>query len=241
MVGVRGATASGVEREIVTLAEAAQGTTADAFRGEAMACLDRMVGIDLGMSWSIAAPGAPTRYRVSADAAELIARRYAAFVPTLARLFDAAAAQGGVILDARLFSPREMAGQPLYGELGGCLGARQHMTVRLAVRGRPVAGMYVGRTGRLARPFTDDDVALVRRLVPVLSLAEAAPPPAETDPSRSLTAREREVLELFALGASYAETGRALGVSINTIRQHVRALYEKLHVASKTEAVMRFR
>jgi DNA-binding CsgD family transcriptional regulator len=241
MVGVRGVTASRLEREIVALADAAQVTTPETFRAEALACLDRVVGIDLGMSWTSVTPSAPARYRVSSDAAALIARRHTAFVPTLVRLLDAAAARGGVVLDARLFSAREMAGQPLYEELGRCLGARQHMTIRLAVRGRALGGTYVARTGARARPFTDEDVARVRRLLPVLSLGEAAPPPAEADPAGALTAREREVLELFGLGASYADVGLALGVSINTIRQHVRAIYDKLHVASKAEAVMRVR
>jgi DNA-binding NarL/FixJ family response regulator len=57
----------------------------------------------------------------------------------------------------------------------------------------------------------------------------------------ALTPREREVLELFGSGATYAEVARALGMSVNTVREHVRHLYEKLHVASKTEAVLRAR
>jgi DNA-binding NarL/FixJ family response regulator len=55
----------------------------------------------------------------------------------------------------------------------------------------------------------------------------------------TLTAREWEVVELFAGGATYSEVGRALGMSVNTVREHVRKLYEKLHVSTKTEAVQR--
>ena len=54
-----------------------------------------------------------------------------------------------------------------------------------------------------------------------------------------LSPREWEVIELFSSGATYAEVARSLGMSVNTVRQHVRNLYEKLHVSSKTEAVMR--
>ena len=54
-----------------------------------------------------------------------------------------------------------------------------------------------------------------------------------------LTPRERQVIGLFSQGATYREVGTALGVSPNTVRQHVRNIYDKLHVSSKTEAVLR--
>lgn len=52
------------------------------------------------------------------------------------------------------------------------------------------------------------------------------------------TEREVEMLSLFARGLSYDEAARALGVSANTVRSHVRAVYAKLEVATKTEAVL---
>jgi DNA-binding CsgD family transcriptional regulator len=56
---------------------------------------------------------------------------------------------------------------------------------------------------------------------------------------RVVTARERQILELFARGLTYAEAGQVLGISTNTIRDHVRALYRKLDVSSKVEAVLK--
>lgn len=53
-----------------------------------------------------------------------------------------------------------------------------------------------------------------------------------------LTAREREVLSLFARGLSYDDTARVLAVSTNTVRSHVRSVYAKLDVITKTEAVL---
>ncbi|MBK6694550.1 MAG: response regulator transcription factor [Myxococcales bacterium] len=53
----------------------------------------------------------------------------------------------------------------------------------------------------------------------------------------TLTEREREIMELFAKGATYDEVGNMLSMSINTVRHHVRSLYRKLHVCSKAEAV----
>lgn len=53
-----------------------------------------------------------------------------------------------------------------------------------------------------------------------------------------LTPREQGVLGMLARGKSYAEVGSTLGVSENTVRSHVRSIYEKLGASSKTEAVM---
>ena len=60
--------------------------------------------------------------------------------------------------------------------------------------------------------------------------------PAET--GGPLTPREREVVEQLGRGLTYDQVASVLGVSINTVRAHVRIVYEKLGAASKTEAVM---
>ena len=53
-----------------------------------------------------------------------------------------------------------------------------------------------------------------------------------------LTRREIEIVEYLARGLSYENVGIALGISPNTVRTHIRSIYDKLVVASKTEAVM---
>ena len=55
---------------------------------------------------------------------------------------------------------------------------------------------------------------------------------------RLLTERERVVLRQMATGQTYEDMGRALGLSVNTVRTHVRSIYEKLDVNSRTEAVV---
>lgn len=52
-----------------------------------------------------------------------------------------------------------------------------------------------------------------------------------------LTPREKEVLECLAKGMLYKEISDELGISFHTVRQHIRTIYEKLHVQNKTEAI----
>jgi DNA-binding NarL/FixJ family response regulator len=55
-----------------------------------------------------------------------------------------------------------------------------------------------------------------------------------------LTSREEEILGLLAKGSFDKEIADGLGISINTVRAHLRHIYEKLHVQSRTEAVVKF-
>ena len=54
-----------------------------------------------------------------------------------------------------------------------------------------------------------------------------------------LSPREREVLDLLARGYLYKEIADRMKISIDTVRSYVRTVYEKLHVHSRTEAVVR--
>ena len=61
----------------------------------------------------------------------------------------------------------------------------------------------------------------------------------ETPAAESLlTPRQREILKLLANGHSYEDIGVALELSVNTVRSHVRALYERLGASTKVEAVL---
>src|ERR1041385_2645586 len=60
-----------------------------------------------------------------------------------------------------------------------------------------------------------------------------------TQPQESLSPREAQVLELLSRGFLYKEIGETLGLSYATVHTHIRHIYEKLHVRSRTEAVAR--
>ncbi|MEO8088013.1 MAG: response regulator transcription factor [Bacteroidota bacterium] len=55
--------------------------------------------------------------------------------------------------------------------------------------------------------------------------------------SFNLTEREKEVLSCLVKGMSYKLIADACFISIDTVRGHIRNIYEKLHVHSKSEAV----
>ena len=55
-----------------------------------------------------------------------------------------------------------------------------------------------------------------------------------------LTPREQDVLVLLAKGCLYKEIGDKLGIGVTTVRTHLKHLYEKLHVQSRTEATIKF-
>lgn len=56
-------------------------------------------------------------------------------------------------------------------------------------------------------------------------------------PDYRLTPREKEVLACVVNGLSYKMVGDALFISYETVRTHIKKIYEKLHVASLTELV----
>jgi DNA-binding NarL/FixJ family response regulator len=52
-----------------------------------------------------------------------------------------------------------------------------------------------------------------------------------------LSKREKELLTLLSKGYRYKEIADQLSISIETVRTHIRNIYEKLHVQSRTEAI----
>jgi DNA-binding NarL/FixJ family response regulator len=55
-----------------------------------------------------------------------------------------------------------------------------------------------------------------------------------------LTAREEEILLLLTKGYANKEIADRLNLSVDTVRSHLKHIYEKMHVRSRTEAVARY-
>lgn len=52
-----------------------------------------------------------------------------------------------------------------------------------------------------------------------------------------LTPREKEILQSLSRGNSFKLIGAELGISLDTVRTHIKRIYDKLHVRSQIEAV----
>lgn len=116
---------------------------------------------------------------------------------------------------------------------------------------RIFAALQAGATGYLLKRTPSDQLlaalADVHRGGAPMSSAIArkvvqsfhAPAPA-TRADADLSPREREVLHYLAQGYRYREIAEALFISHETVRTHIRSIYDKLHVRSRTEAVVKF-
>jgi DNA-binding NarL/FixJ family response regulator len=65
------------------------------------------------------------------------------------------------------------------------------------------------------------------------------PSPSEEEDTK-LTSRESEILNLLSQGFSNKEIAERMFVSVPTVRTHLSHIYEKLHVRSRTEAIIKF-
>jgi DNA-binding NarL/FixJ family response regulator len=83
-------------------------------------------------------------------------------------------------------------------------------------------------------------VALVVGTQPVLVGQVGGRRLCEREPGRlDLTTREQEVLRLLVQGLAYKDVAQSLGISLDTARSHVRAIYSKLQVHGVAAAVAR--
>src|SRR5687768_14738059 len=86
----------------------------------------------------------------------------------------------------------------------------------------------------MSRPILQMVLQRARR-----SSAQMAAVRPDTEGGRGLlTERQCEILKLLQLGHSYEDIGVALGLSVNTVRTHLRTIYERLGASTKVEAVM---
>jgi DNA-binding NarL/FixJ family response regulator len=129
-----------------------------------------------------------------------------------------------------------------------------------------IRAVEAGARGYLLKDGTEDDLAnhvlslhaggspmspvIARQLLVRMGAAVSAPPAypvagavtkVEENSAARLTAREAEILTTLARGYTYVEMARLLAVSVSTIQTHVKNIYSKLAVHSKTEAVFEAR
>jgi DNA-binding NarL/FixJ family response regulator len=82
--------------------------------------------------------------------------------------------------------------------------------------------------------------ARIARMV-VQAFSKAPPKPASSQPEASLTDREQAVLDLVLEGFPYKQIADRLDLSVYTVNFHIRNIYRKLQVHSRSEAVAKLR
>ncbi|MDI9333541.1 MAG: response regulator transcription factor [Cytophagales bacterium] len=76
-----------------------------------------------------------------------------------------------------------------------------------------------------------------KALTPEARVVEPMVRTLKTSSNKLLTEREETVLQFLSRGYTYGELAKEMGVTINTIQSHIRGLYAKLEVHSRSEAI----
>ncbi len=109
--------------------------------------------------------------------------------------------------------------------------------------------MYAGANGYLLKKYVSDKLIHAIREVldggapmsPTIARMVISnmqqPGVVTTGNDYQLTAREKETLQLLSKGNSFKMIAADLGISIDTVRTHIKRIYDKLHVRSQIEAV----
>lgn len=107
-----------------------------------------------------------------------------------------------------------------------CAGASGYILKRFAAEEVPAAirGVLTG-----GAPMTGSVAKKVLEMVPRASSGEQE--------TRQLSKRETEILQLLVNGYSYKMIAAETRISIDTVRFHIKKIYDKLHVHTATEAV----
>lgn len=106
--------------------------------------------------------------------------------------------------------------------------------VHLALGDRPTAAGLAGEAKAVLSVLADDGEALQARLAEISRQIAGNPGPA---PIMQLTEREAAILRLFEGSLSVREIGQQLHVSQNTVKTHAKAIYRKLGVSSRQDAI----
>jgi two-component system response regulator DesR len=125
-------------------------------------------------------------------------------------------------------------------ELCGAIRRASPQTRVLLISGAgrmaPAAARAAGASGFISK---ESDARQVVAAVKAVGLGMTRFAPKTDQPEPMLSGREREVLGLIAAGSTNREIAEKLYLSPHTVKEHTSALYRKLHVRNRAEAVLR--
>lgn len=206
--------------------------------------------------------GSPQAARIAIIEDDPIVRQYFARIITAGSGFeivgmatDIATGRALIALDPDLFlmdiGLPDGSGYDLVPEIRAGSNAKSLIISAFGDRDTVVKALAAGADGYLLKDSSPEQVldgiaitldggapvspAAAVYLLDLLRSAAEAPVP-ETLGHR-LTPRETDLLRAFAEGKSYKEAARSLGISPHTVGNHVKSIYRKLEVNSRSEAI----
>lgn len=210
-------------------------------------------------------PATPAPVRIAIIEDEPAVRRYFMQIMGLAEGYDViamapdlATGRGLIALQPDLFlmdiGLPDGNGYDLVPEIKAASAARVLIISSFGDRDTVVKALAAGADGYLLKDSTPqqilDGIAITldggapvspAAAVYLLDLLRTPAPAPEAGPGNAaddrLTQRETELLRAFAEGKSYKEAARALGISPHTVGTHVKAIYRKLEVNSRSDAI----
>jgi DNA-binding CsgD family transcriptional regulator len=239
-----------LERELVLRLAAAgiEAETLVAFRARALELLRERVPFDRA-AFHAFSPRVPLETGVFVDLdVSVLARSVAhwdAFAVELGRMRDLANTSR-VAWDREAFPPGSASRARFLELLGTPLRVRSMLIVHLTVRDavRSVIALF----GKTDDTFDARHVAFLQRVAPTLALADALLQHDEAAPRAALptklvcgdgrlTPRQRQIVEHVALGHTNAEIATAMGLSPNTLRNHLAAIFTRVGASNRADLV----
>jgi DNA-binding CsgD family transcriptional regulator len=227
---------------------AATAESLPAFRARALALVREVVAFDVGFFHALS-PRVPlaTGAFLGVDPAVLAGTMPAwdQLAVDLGRLRDFALAHDGVATDRDAFPPRSAARRRFEEVVARPLRVRAMVIAHLTVRGAVRSAVVLCRS---AGPFSAADADRLRALVPILAVCDSAQVALDDAPraalptrlrceDQRLTTRQREIVELVALGHTNDAIAATLGVSPNTLRNHLADVFRRLGASNRADAV----
>lgn len=228
--------------------EAQRGASVGEFRQRVLELLAKPIGYDIGLFHELS-PRVPLSRAamVNLDLAAVTHSResWDELAVALGRLRDAALARGGVATTRDTLPAKTLGRRAWDTRVAPWLGAREAMLAHLMVEGRIVSAIVLARR---RTSFGADEQALMRTLVPTLSVCDALRQTVENQALRGLVAelecvdqrltdRQRELVLLVALGHTDADIAAGLGISANTVRNHLVEIRRRLDATNRAEIV----
>lgn len=222
------------------------GVDLGSFRAAVLERLAREVPHDVGLfhAFSPRVPISTAALRgVTAERVAATMPRWDDLAVSLQRFVEVALGHGGLACDDEALPARGEARRAFEQLVSKPLGVRAVALLHLRRGGRIFAAVLLGRR----TPFSPSEREVLRSAIPVIALGDLfwSSPSREVSGMRErlqcldrrLTPRQREIVEHVAMGHTNQTIAQALGLSPNTLRNHLARVFERLGASNRADVV----